>query len=140
MLVDEKSCVIFIKYVHIMHIHVYYMYEYVFQILFPSFLPSFLQWVRQKVVQSVLLRNHQSAEMGFWGWKQGEVLRLLPAGRFFFNVVVFLQLEWGVWSGHGGCLRCRSGGLSKAVLLSYLLWMGGVGRRGNDELGTAMGL
>ena len=63
--------------------------------------------------------------MGIWGCKQGKVLRLPPAGRFFFNVVVFLQLEWGVWSGHGGGLRCRSGGLSKAVLLPYLLWMGG---------------
>jgi hypothetical protein len=52
-------------------------------------------------------------------------------------MVVFLQLEWGVWSGYEGCLRYRSVGLSKAVLLSYLLWMDGVGmgRRGNDELG-----
>ena len=67
------------------------------------------------------------------------MLRLPPAGRFFFNVVVFLQLEWGVCSGYEGGLRYRSVGLSKAVLLSYLLWMEGVGRRGNDELGTAMG-
>jgi hypothetical protein len=78
--------------------------------------------------------------MGVLGWKQGKMLRLPPAGRFFFNMVVFLQLEWGVCSGYEGCLRYRSVGLSKAVLLSCLLWMEGVGRRGNGELGTGMGV
>ena len=68
--------------------------------------------------------------MGFLGWKQGKVLRLPPAGRFFFNMVVFLQLEWGVCSGYEGCLRYRSVGLSKAVLLSYLVVDGGCGKTG----------
>ena len=46
------------------------------------------------------------------------VLKVPPAGRFFFNIEVLLHLEMGGWRSEcGGCLRYRSVVLSKAMSL-----------------------